>query len=364
MKEIQIGRRVLRKGVFDRPYFVAEAGVNHEGSMERAKQMVEEVAKAGADAIKFQAYKAETLAVKDSPVYWDTSKEPTASQYELFKRHDQFGKAEFEELAEYARAYKIDFFATPFDLESADYLDPWVPAFKVASADITTRPLLRHVAAKGKPVFLSTGAATVTEIRKAVECMSELNDQIVLLHCVLSYPTQHGDANLGAIRYLAEEFEEYIVGYSDHTLPQHAGEILPTAWLLGAQVLEKHYTWNKGLPGNDHYHALDFQDLQRLLGELGRIRESVGAFKKERLPVEEASRKYARRSLVARRRIPKGKTIEEDDLTWKRPGTGIPPWQIDCVVGGVSLADIEEDEVLTPKKVRFAKNATGNASGE
>ncbi len=353
MREIRVGSRTLRRGVFDRPYFIAEAGVNHEGSMERAKQMVEEVARAGADAIKFQAYKAEKLASKDAPAYWDTRKEPTTTQYELFKKHDQFGRPEFEELADHASHNNLDFLATPFDLESVEFLSPLVPAFKVASADITTRPLLIRVAEKGKPVFLSTGAATVSEIRQAVDWMHAINDQLVIMHCVLSYPTAYTDARLGAIKHLAREFEDHVVGYSDHTLAEHARDVLPTAWLLGAQVIEKHYTWNRDLPGNDHYHALDFEGLQGVLRDMDRLREGVGAFRKERLPVEETARKYARRSLVARRRIPKGKTIEEEDLTWKRPGTGIPPSMMEAVVGGVSLTEIQEDEVLTTEKVRL-----------
>jgi len=357
MRKITIGKRTINRDMFDLPYIIAEAGVNHEGSIERAKQMIEEVAKAGGDAIKFQAYKAETLASKYSPAYWDTTKEPTESQYELFKKYDKFWKNEFEELADYARAYKVDFIATPFDTESADFLEPLVPAYKIASADITNKPFLKYIAKKGKPIILSTGASTISEIWKAIEWIKEEgNDQIVLLHCILNYPTKYEDANLGAIVKMREVFSDYIVGYSDHTLPDHVDEVLTTAWLLGAQVIEKHYTWNKDLPGNDHYHAMDYHDLKRIIDKMKFIKRITGNFEKHYLKSEEISRKYARRSLVAKRHIPKGKVIEEEDITWKRPGTGIPPWMIDLVIGSIALEDIKEDEVLTFRKIRLVNN--------
>ncbi|RLF83559.1 acetylneuraminic acid synthetase [Thermococci archaeon] len=354
MKEIKLGKRVIKRDKFDLPYIIAEAGVNHEGSIEKAKQMIEEVAKAGGDAIKFQSYKAETLASKYSPAYWDTTKEPTKSQYELFKKYDKFWKNEFEELADYARAYRIDFISTPFDTESADFLEPLVPAYKIASADITNKPFLKYIARKEKPIILSTGASTISEIWKAIEWIKEEgNDQIILLHCVLNYPTKYEDANLGAIKKMRELFSDYIIGYSDHTLPEHVEEVLITAWLLGAQVIEKHYTWNKNLPGNDHYHAMDYSDLKRTIEKMKFVMKIIGKFEKHYLPSEEVSRKYARRSLVAKRDIPKGKIIEDEDITWKRPGTGIPPWMIDLVIGGIALEDIKEDEVLTFGKIRL-----------
>ncbi len=357
MKEIKIGKRVINRDKFDLPYIIAEAGVNHEGDIERAKQMIEEVAKAGGDAIKFQAYKAETLASKYSPAYWDTTKEPTRSQYELFKKYDRFWKNEFEELADYAEYYRVDFLVTPFDTESADFLEPLVPAYKIASADITNKPFLKYIARKEKPIIISTGASTISEIWRAVEWIREEgNDQIAILHCVLNYPTKYEDANLGAIVKMREVFPDYIVGYSDHTLPDHVNEVLITSWLLGAQVIEKHYTWNKDLPGNDHYHAMDYDDLKTVINKMKFVKKIVGKFEKHYLESEEISRKYARRSLVAKRYIPKGKMIEEEDITWKRPGTGIPPWMIDYVIRGISLEDIKEDEILTFKKIRLANN--------
>lgn len=353
MKMIKIDSREITKG-FELPYIIAEAGVNHEGDMDRAKQMIEEVAKAGGDAIKFQVYKAETLASKYSPSYWDTTKESTTSQYELFKKYDKFWKNEIEELADYAKSYNIDFLATPFDIESADFLEPLMPTYKIASADITNKPFLKHIAKKEMPIILSTGASTISEIWRAIEWIKEEgNDEIILLHCVLNYPTDHTNANLGMIKHMEEIFSDYIIGYSDHTLPEYINDVLITSWLLGARVIEKHYTWNKNLPGNDHYHSMDYNDLKNLVEKMKLIKSIMGKFEKHYLPSEEIARENARRSLVAKKHIPKGKIIEADDITWKRPGIEIPPYFMDNVVGGVALENIKEDEIIKFDKIRL-----------
>lgn len=350
MKKIKINPT----DIFKKPYIISEVGVNHEGDLDKAKQMIEEVANAGGDAVKFQAYKAETLASKYSPAYWDTEKEKTKSQYELFKKHDTFWKSEFEELADYCKEYDVDFLATPFDIESTDFLEPLMPSYKIASADITNKPFLEYIALKGKPILLSTGASTISEIWRAVEWIKNKgNSQIVLLHCVLNYPTDYKDANLGMINHMKEIFSDFVIGYSDHTLPEYTNDVLTTAWHLGAMVLEKHYTWNKKLPGNDHYHAMDYNDLKSFVEKIELNREILGQFNKNYLESEENSRKYARRSLVAKKSIPKGKIIEKKDITWKRPGTGIPPWMMGHLIGGKALEDIKEDEILKFDKIKF-----------
>lgn len=340
--------------IFKKPYIISEVGVNHEGDLDKAEQMIREVAQAGGDAVKFQAYKAETLASKFSPAYWDTSKEKTKSQYELFKKHDSFWKREFEELAEYSRENKVDFLATPFDIESVDFLEPLVPLYKIASADITNKPFLEYIAGKEKPILLSTGASTISEIWRAVEWIKNKgNDQITLLHCVLNYPTDYKDANLGMIKHMKNIFQDYVIGYSDHTLPEYTNDVLITAWYLGAMVIEKHYTWDKTLPGNDHYHAMDCHDLKNLVEKIEFNTEILGQYEKNYLESENNSRKYARRSLVAKEFIAKDQIIGKDSLTWKRPGTGIPPWMIHQVIGSKAADDIKEDEILNWDKIKF-----------
>lgn len=329
----------------DIPFVIAEAGVNHEGKMEIAKRLIDEAAEAGADAIKFQTYKAETLASKDSPAYWDTSKEPTKSQYELFRRHDSFWKNEFETLKKYCDTTGIAFLSTPFDTESATFLNDLMDVFKISSSDITNKPFINFICNFKKPVLLSTGAAYLHEIAEAVEWIEARGNQLALLHCVLNYPTQDENAALGMIPALKRIFPQHVIGYSDHTLPKDM-HILETATLLGAKVLEKHFTHDKSLPGNDHYHAMDKNDLARFYVRLRATLASIGDFAVRALPEEEPARKHARRSLVAARNIPAGQRLTGADLTWKRPAHGISPRHYDEVLGMSARRDIAEDTVL------------------
>lgn len=329
-----------------KPYIIAEAGVNHEGKMDLAKQMIDEAREGGADAIKFQTYRADTIASKNSPAYWDLRKEPTPNQYELFKKYDTFWKEEYEHLKLYCDKVGIEFLSTPFDLESATFLNDLVEALKISSSDITNRPFIEHICKFGKPILLSTGASYLHEIEEAVSWIEPFEVPLALLHCVLNYPTEDRNANLGMILHLKEKFPDYLIGYSDHTLPGEM-KILEIATLLGAVILEKHFTFDKNLPGNDHYHAMDKVDLQLFLRNLDEIFQRVGSFKKEPLPSEARAREHARRSVVARRDIPAGKRIEMKDLTWKRPAHGISPKYMDEVLGQITTRDIKKDEIVT-----------------
>ncbi|MCX5829755.1 MAG: N-acetylneuraminate synthase family protein [Deltaproteobacteria bacterium] len=327
------------------PYIIAEVGVNHEGSMDMAKRLIDEACAGGADAVKFQAYKADTLASINSPAYWDLTKEKTESQYELFKRHDRFWKKEFEELKSHCDAASIEFMCTPFDLESAGFLNDLVSVFKISSSDITNKPFIEYICGFGKPVILSTGASHLSEIKEAVEWIERSGTPLALLHCVLNYPTAYKDANLGMILDLRNKFPDKIIGYSDHTLPGDM-KILEIAVLLGAIILEKHFTLDKNLPGNDHYHAMDKDDLQKFRKNLEDVFNMLGSFTVSSLESEEPARRNARRSLVARRSIPQNKVLEPDDLTWKRPGTGISPLYMEQVIGQKVLIKIEKDALL------------------
>jgi len=328
-----------------RPYIIAEAGVNHEGNIDLAKRLIDDAKEGGANAIKFQSYKAETLATKYSPPYWDTSKEPTQSQYELFRKYDKFWKKEFELLKKYCDEADIEFISTPFDIESAKFLNDLMDVFKISSSDITNKPFIEYICQFGKPIILSTGASYLYEIQEAVSWIDKYKNPVAILHCVLSYPTLEEDANLGMILGLKKAFPDKIIGYSDHTLPKDM-KTLEIATLLGAVIIEKHFTFDKSLPGNDHYHAMDKDDLKYFNKKLDRIFSLLGRFEKTSLDVELLARKNARRSLVAKRDIPKGKIIEAEDLTFKRPASGISPKFIDDVIGKRALVDIKEDEIL------------------
>ena len=345
MKILNVFNTELDKQIA-RPYIIAEIGVNHENSMITAKRLVNEAKEGGAHAVKFQSYKAETLASKDSPAYWDTTKEPTKSQFELFKKHDSFWKDEMQELKDYCDTIDIEFMSTPFDVESAQFLNEMMDVFKISSSDITNKPFIEFIAGFGKPIILSTGASDLNEIQDAINWIKPFNVSLALLHCVLNYPTPDKNANLGMISGLKKAFPNNIIGYSDHTLPKDM-KVCEIATLLGAVIIEKHFTHDKSLPGNDHYHAMDKEDLKIFNKNIDATFKILGSFKVEALKDEEKSRLNARRSLVAAKDIPKGKIIEKSDLTFKRPAHGISPKYIDDVVGKVAKSDIKEDIVIT-----------------
>ena len=333
------------RDIIHRPYVIAEAGVNHEGSMNLAKRLIDEAAEGGADAIKFQSYKAETLASKDSPYYWDITKESTRSQYELFKKYDKFWKKEYEALKKYCDKVGIEFMSTPFDIESATFLNDLMPVYKISSSDITNFPFIEFMCKFKKPILLSSGASDLDEIQEAIDLINKHKNPLCLLHCILNYPTENKNANLGMILDQQKKFPDAIPGYSDHTLPGNM-EVLKTAVLLGAVILEKHFTHDKTLPGNDHYHAMDKKDLKNFCKQMDFTFQILGSFEKKPLPSEEKSRQNARRSLVAKKNIKQGEKISEKHLTWKRPASGISPKFTNEVIGKKAKKNILEDEIL------------------
>lgn len=220
-----------------------------------------------------------------------------------------------------------------------------MPAFKISSSDITNLQFIEYQCSFNKPIILSTGASYLWEIQEAVEVVEKHGNSLVLLHCVLNYPTPNKNAHLGMIQGLKKHFPQHIIGYSDHTLLQEM-EVVYAATLLGAAVIEKHFTFDKTLPGNDHYHAMDKEDLKLFWKKWNFVEELLGSFKVTALPDEEPARKNARRSLVAAKDIPAGKMITAEDLTWKRPAHGISAKFYYELIGKKALIDIQEDTVL------------------
>ena len=330
------------------PYLIAEIGVNHEGSLETAKLLIDQAKEGGANAAKFQTYKAESLASKNSPSYWDTDKEETKSQYELFKKYDKFNEEQFIELSEYCKKIDIDFISTPFDEKAVEFLDSLMPFFKIASADITNVPLLRKTGGKNKPIILSTGASTLGEIDTAIKILEDSGAKnIILLHCILNYPTSNENAHLKMIKSLIKCFPNYLVGYSDHTLPNNNMTPLVTAWLLGAVVLEKHFTNNKSLPGNDHYHAMDKNDIINFKKEIKLIKSLLGKENhKKPINTEGAAINNARRSIVLKTKVNSGEILSDKILTCKRPGTGISSCNWDRIIGRRIRFNLDEDHIL------------------
>ncbi len=329
------------------PYIIAEIGVNHEGSMELAKRLIKEAKSGGAHAAKFQSYKASKIASKNSPAYWDQTKEPTDSQFKLFQKYDGFGEAEYRELAAYCVEVGIDFMSTPFDLDAVDFLNPLMPAFKVASADITNVPLIRKCASMGKPLIMSTGAATLPEIEFALQTAKAAGAKdISLLHCVLNYPTPEENAQLGMLEVLKRTFPDCVIGYSDHVAPDETISALEVAMLLGSSILEKHFTHDKTLPGNDHYHAMNEEDLSKFCQKADKYKVMISGSSKD-LSKEQAARLHARRSVVADRDIKVGEVLAEDMLIAKRPAHGISPIHWDSLIGSKVTSAIAEDELLS-----------------
>ncbi len=339
-----------------RPYLIAEMGVNFYDTahvlnitpLEAAKLYIDKAAQAGIDCAKFQSYKADTIVSKNSPAYWDTTKEPTKTQHELFLKFDHFGEKEYRELCEYTHSKNMDFTSTPFDYASADYLENMVDFYKISSSDVSNLPFIRYIAKKGKPVYLSVGASYLSEVDIALRTLYENGcKDVVLFHCVLSYPTKPEDANLSVIKTLKRIYPNVRVGFSDHVAPDESMLTLSTAFMMGAEVIEKHFTLDKTLQGNDHYHAGTPDDFKKAINNFDMINTLLGSDNKTVLDCELIPRREARRSLVLTREMKTGEIISENDIMAKRPGTGISPEFEKIVIGRKVTKDLPEDTILT-----------------
>ena len=309
--------------------------------------------KNGAHGAKFQTYKADKLASKNSNAYWDLKKERIDSQYKLFSKYDKFTHKDYKNLSKYCSKLKIDFLSTPFDLESVDFLNNLVPAFKISSSDITNYPLLKKISKKKKPIILSTGASSMSEIKRAVKILrSNKNNKIVIMHCILNYPTDDKNANLSMIKNLKKEFPNFVIGYSDHTLPDNNMTTLSTAYVIGARVLEKHFTYNKNLKGNDHYHAMDAKDLKFFSNNINKLNLILGKSKKEVITSELKSRKYARRGISLKTNVDKNQKLSEKNLICLRPEKGIKAIFWKKVIGKKASKKMHEGHQLKWSDIR------------
>ena len=328
-------------------YVIAEAGVNHNCDLQLGLRLVDEAHTAGADAIKFQNYTASKISTRVAPRYWVEPQDPQGTQWDTFAKLDKLSSEDFARLLEHARRIGLVAFSTPFDDEAVDFLDSLgVPAFKIASADLTCHPLLERVARCGKPLILSTGTSTLSEVEEALEiCRRAGNEQVVLLHCTLKYPCPPEGINLRMMEHLMRAFPEVPVGLSDHSL----GISVPQAAVaLGACMIEKHYTVDKSLPGSpDHHLSVDPPELRAMVQGIRTIEAAMGKSQKGLEPLETDAWRFARRSVTSACAIPKGATITRAMLTYKRPGTGISPRFFDFVVGRVARVDIPEVTTLS-----------------
>jgi N,N'-diacetyllegionaminate synthase len=337
----------LRKVGGGEPCFIiAEAGVNHNGSLKLAYELVDVAVEAGADAVKFQTFKPEKVCSPLAPkaTYQLQTTGTEESQLEMGKKLELPYEA-FRDLQIYCKSKDILFLSTPFDYESADYLDALrVPAFKIPSGEITNFPFVEHIAKKQRPLIVSTGMSTLDEVRNAVETIRATgNEQLILLQCVSNYPAQPSSVNLRAMHTLAEAFG-VPVGYSDHTT---GIEIAVAAVALGASIVEKHFTISRNLPGPDHRASLEPKELTAMVRSIRNVEAALGDGNKRPAPEEVNTAEVARRSLVAARYIAAGTVLTEDLVAILRPGTGLPPAMRPKIVGRRTLHDIEAGALLT-----------------
>ncbi|MBR0271775.1 MAG: N-acetylneuraminate synthase family protein [Methanobrevibacter sp.] len=334
------------------PYLIADIGVNYYdiaekeelSLMDAAKLMILEAKKCGIDAVKFQSYKTENIVSKKVQNLDD---EYLASLFDLFKKYDEFGHDEFRQLADYCNEIGIKFLSTPLDTESADYLDEFMDIYPLSSSDLTNIPFIQYIAGKNKPILLSTGGATLNEVKHAVRAIEDVSTvDIAIMHSILSFPTNYQDANLAMIKDLAQNFPDYEIGYSDHTISDSNMFVLTTAYNYGAVVIEKHFTLDKSLPGDDHIHSMDPEDVMTFKTNIGFLSQIRGMKNKQPLIYESSTRRAERRSIVLTKSIKKGDVISRDILAFKRPGIGISPDKLDEVVGKTALVDIEEDTLI------------------
>ena len=336
-----------RKVGLNQPCFIiAEAGVNHNGDVELAKRLVDVAAKACVDVIKFQSFKAERLVTLEAPKakYQLQTTGEAQTQYEML-RSLELSKEEHCSLMAYCKEKHIMFMSTPFEEESADLLDDLdVSLFKIPSGEITNLPFLGHVARKGKPIIISTGMSYLSEVEAAVRTIEKNgNCDIVLLHCVSSYPADPGDVNLRSMRTMSISFG-LPVGYSDHTM---GIDVALAAVALGASVIEKHITLDRDLPGPDHQASLEPDELQSLVQGIRKVEAALGHGRKEPAESEISTAEVARKSLVASRDIEAGTILTEQMIERKRPGTGLPPVMLKFVLARMAKVNIKAGTVIS-----------------
>ena len=342
MKKIKIKNRLIGE---NQPIFIiAEAGVNHNGDILLAKKLVDAASEACADAVKFQTFKSEGVVTKNTGIadYAKKNIGKDVKQIDMIKKFELTYK-DFENIKKYCDKKGIIFLSTPHSFDAIDFLEDLIPAYKFGSGDLTNIPALQHAAKKGKPMILGTGMATLQEVKDAVNAIRKNgNNQVVALHCTTNYPCPFEKVNMNAMKTMQKELN-CLVGYSDHTM----GITVPImAASLGAVVIEKHFTLDINLPGPDHKASLEPDELKKMVIEIINVEKTLGSYEKKPTVSEEKIKEIVRKSLVTKNKLLKGTKIEREMLDIKRPATGIPPFEIDKVVGKTVKKDIKKDSVL------------------
>ncbi|MBO83606.1 MAG: N-acetylneuraminate synthase [Actinobacteria bacterium] len=328
-------------------FVIAEIGNNHQGSLENAKKLVVAAQKSGASAVKFQKRNNKEIFTNEMFTSSYVGPQSFAATYGEHRDKLELSDDDFNKLFDFSKKQGITFFATPFDLRSADFLnDLGVPCFKVASGDLTNIPLIEKIAKFNKPMIISTGASDFWEVENTVKCATELNSQIILMQCTSIYPAKPATINLNVIRTYRKKFSNIVIGYSGHD----AGITIPVAaYALGARFIEKHFTLDRTQKGTDHQFSLTPELMKYLVDELESVRLSLGDGNKVLLSEEKLARYKMGKKIVAKRKIKEGTYISLEDLEFKSPGDGIPPNQLESVLGKKITREYFKEETLELK---------------
>jgi sialic acid synthase len=326
-------------------YVIAEVGHNHQGSVKTCMDLFKAAKDAGAHAVKLQKRnnrKLYTRAMFDKPYDNENSYGAT---YGAHREALEFGEAEYRDLQQFCRDIGVDFFATAFDFDSADFLQALdLPAFKIASGDLRNTPLLRHVAKFGKPMIMSTGGGTIDDVRRAHDTVIEHNRQLSLLQCTAGYPCEYDLLDLNVIKTFRDMFPECVIGYSGH---DNGIAMAVAAYVLGARVLEKHFTLNRAWKGTDHAFSLEPVGLRKMVRDLERTRVALGDGQKKVHPSEASPIMKMGKKVVAARPLTAGHVLTRDDLALKSPGDGLPPYELENVIGQTLVQPVNEDDEIT-----------------
>jgi len=323
-------------------YVIAEIGHNHQGNLEKAKELFKAAAECGVDAVKLQKRDNKSLFTREAYNKPYDNENSFGATYGLHRDALEFGKEEYLELKRFAQELGVAMFATAFDIPSADFLAELdMPAYKIASGDLKNTPLLKYVASLGKPMIVSTGGGALDDVQRAYDTIMPINSQLAILQCTSSYPAEYEDLNLRVIETFRQRFPDIVIGLSDH---ENGIAMATAAYVLGARVIEQHFTINHTWKGTDHVFSLEPIGMRKLVRDLRRVRSALGDGVKRVLPNEVSPIVKMSKKLVAARDLPAGHVLSAADIALKSPGDGLPPYEYDTVLGKTLKRSLLEDD--------------------
>lgn len=352
-RELRIGSRVINDD--SDCYVIAEIGHNHQGNVQTCRDLFKQAKECGASAVKLQKRDNPTMYTRqmfDQPYNSENAFAPT---YGLHREYLEFGRDEYLELQAYAAELGIDFFSTAFDFASADFLEKLnIPLYKIASGDLTNIPLIKYIAEFGKPMIISTGGGTFEDIDRVYEAIAPINPRFCFLQCTAAYPADFGELNLRTIETYRARYPNTVVGWSAH---DNGIAMAVAAYVLGARVIEKHFTLNRTMKGTDHAFSLEPVGLRKMVRDLTRTRVALGDGVKQRLESEQSGLLKMGKKLVAARDLPAGHVLTRDDIAIKSPGDGVPPYHLGFFIGKKLAAPLTEEDNLAFNLVKAAEPA-------